>query len=86
MVRQDPVGNSEVGPMTDEERQMLKDIHEALLSVPPGSPKDVKPLLEDVRMVVRTYHRASWATRAVLWLIPLAAGIGVALEKIRGWF
>jgi hypothetical protein len=72
--------------MTDEERKMLKDIHAALLEVPAGSPKDMKPLLEDVRTVVRSYHRASWLTRSLIWLIPLAAGMGVAIEKIRGWF
>lgn len=72
--------------MTDEERQMLRDLHSALLEVPPGSPREARPLLEDIRIVIRAYHRANWATRAVVWLLPAVAGVGIAFQTIRGWF
>ena len=78
----DPDG---VDVVTEVERKMLKDIHDALLSVPPGSPSDARPLLEDIRTVVRAYQRASWATRAIVWLLPAIAGIGVAFTTIKGW-
>ena len=71
--------------MTDEERRMLREIHAALFAVPPGS-RDAQPLIEDVRVVVRAYQRASWATRALVWLLPSIAGVGIAIEKIRSWF
>ena len=71
--------------MTDDEQQMLRELHAALLEVPPGSPKDVRPLLEDVRIVVRAYQRASWATRALVWFLPTIAGLGAAIATIRGW-
>ena len=72
--------------VTEEEQQMLRDLHTALLGVPAGSPSDARPLLEDIRVVVRAYQRASWATRAVVWLLPAVAGLGVAYQTIRGWF
>lgn len=76
--------------MSDEDMQEMlqktRDLHSALLETPPGSPNDVRPLMEDIRVVVRSYHRASWATRALIWLLPAAAGVGIAAEKIRGWF
>lgn len=73
-------------PVTDDERQMLRDLHYALLEVPPGSSKETRPLIEEVRVVVRAYQRASWATRAIVWLLPAIAGIGVATQTIRNWF
>lgn len=72
--------------MTDKERQMLEDLHEALLGVPAGSGTDAKPLLEDIRVVVMAYKRASWATRALIWMLPAIAGIGVAFQTVKGWF
>lgn len=72
--------------MTDEQQRMLSDLHSALLDVPPGSPKDAKPLIEEIRIVVRAYQRGSWFARFVVWSLPAVAGIGIAMEKIRGWF
>lgn len=72
--------------MTDTERKMLEDLHKALLDVPPGSSKDARPLLEELRVVVKAYNRASWATRALVWLLPAIAGVGAAAQVIKGWF
>lgn len=71
--------------MTEEERKMLKDLHSALLEVPPGSPEGKKPLLEEIRAVTEAYKRANWITRAVVWLLPALAGIGVAIQQIKAW-
>jgi hypothetical protein len=75
--------------MTPEEHAMImkhselvKELHDALLAVPAGSPKDAKPLLEEIRMVVRAYNKASWVTRAVIWMLPTLAGLAVAYETI----
>ena len=72
--------------MTNDEREMLRDLHSALLEVPAGSSKDARPLIEEVRIVVRAYQRASWVTRVIVWLLPAIAGVGVAAQTIRGWF
>ena len=86
--------------MTDEERRMLSDLadsvdglikrvdklYASLLETPDGSPDDARPFLEEARIVIRAYQRASWATRALVWLLPAIAGVGIAVEKIRSWF
>ena len=73
--------------MTDEElRQKVSDLHMALLEVAPGSGSDAKPLIEEVRNVVRAYQRASWATRAMVWFVPTIAALGVSFKSIREWF
>ena len=71
--------------MTEEEQSMLRELHHALLGVPPGSPSDAKPLLEEIRIVVTAYKRATWATRALIWLLPAIAGVGIAIQTIRSW-
>lgn len=69
-------------PLTQSEQKMLKDLHDAFLSVPAGSPKDAKPLLVKIRAVVATYERASWLTRATVYLLPTVAGLGLAVQAI----
>lgn len=71
--------------LTDEERKMLIDLHRALMEVPPGAAKDARPLIADMRAVIDAHRRASWATRAFVWVIPTAAGLGLAVERILGW-
>lgn len=71
--------------MTPEDQQILHKIHDALFEVPAGSGPDEKPLIELIRIVVRSYQRASWATRAIVWLLPAIAGLGVAYQTIVGW-
>lgn len=80
-------------PMTEAERKMLREAHDgimelraALLEKAPGSPSDEKPLLEDIRIVIRAYKRASWATRAVIWALPTAALIGASLKSLVSYF
>jgi hypothetical protein len=68
--------------LTQSEKQMLQDLHDAFLSVPVGSPKGAKPLLEKIRSVVATYERASWLTRATVYLLPTLAGLGLAVQAI----
>lgn len=70
-------------PLTSEERQMLKDLHDSLMKSPAGSSDP--PLIEDLRRVVVAYNRASWATRAMIWLIPTTALIGASLNNILKW-
>lgn len=72
--------------MDENERKMLTELHDALLGIPAGSAKDARPLLEEIRVVVSAYKRASWATRAVIWLLPALAGLGVAVQTMRSWF
>lgn len=71
--------------MTDEQARMLEDLHTALMSVPPGSGPDAQPLIQEVRTVVNAYKRGSWAVRALIWLLPALAGVGIAIEKIAKW-
>ncbi|MFQ6554111.1 hypothetical protein AAD018_017345 [Aestuariibius insulae] len=79
--------------MTDEEREMLVEVHEQmgvlmrdLYGVPEGSPDDVRPLIYEMRTVVRAFQRASWVTRLLIWLLPTLAGLGVAIREITRWF
>ena len=68
--------------LTEDQEKMLEDLHNAFLSVPAGSPSDAKPLLEKIRTVVITHERASWLTRATVWLLPTVAGLGFAVQAI----
>lgn len=72
--------------MTDEEREMLAEIHEALFTVPVGSPDDERPLIHDIRTIVRAYSRARWSTRMIVWLLPTIAALGVAVKTIVTWW
>lgn len=72
--------------MTEEESAILRRIDEALFKVPAGSPKDTKPLIEGMRIMWLAYQRGSWAIRALIWILPAVAGVGMAYEKILGWF
>lgn len=71
--------------MDDQERRLLRELHDAFLKVPEGSPSGARPLLADIRVVVQAYQRASWVARALIWLLPAIAGVGVAVEKINTW-
>lgn len=71
--------------MTEEQSHQLDEIHRALFSVPPGSPKETKPLIEGMRIMWMAYQRGSWVVRAVIWILPAVAGVGIAWEKIMGW-
>lgn len=79
--------------MTEAERKMLYESHDAImelkkafLEVPPGSPKEERPLLENLRMVVKAYQRASWSTRALIYTVPVLAMLGASYQTILGWF
>ena len=72
--------------MTNAERKMLYEIHDALLGVPHGPLKDEKPLLEDIRHIVRAYNRFSWLGRSLIWFLPMAAGIGIAFDQLKNYF
>lgn len=71
--------------MTEEESKMVRRLHDAFLKVPEGSRPETRPLLEDIRMVVAAYHRASWLTRLIIWALPTLAGLGFAIQAIRDW-
>lgn len=71
--------------MTDEERKSLKDIHDALLSVPVGSSSDAKPLIEEIRVIVKAYNRSGWIVRSLLYLILTGAGVAASFDKIKEW-
>ncbi|MFQ6550511.1 hypothetical protein AADZ90_021420 [Aestuariibius sp. 2305UL40-4] len=86
--------------MTDGERKLLQEVHSQmgevrdemaalmrdLYGVPDGSPSDVRPLIHEIRIVVRAYQRASWVTRLLIWVLPTIAGLGVAIREIGKWF
>ena len=79
--------------MTEDERKMLREMHtqmaelrQALFDPPAGAGEDEHPLIHDIRTVVRAYKRASWVTRALMWLLPTVAGLGVAGKEISRWF
>lgn len=65
---------------------MLHQLHQAFFGVPPGSPQDARPLVEDIRSLVTAYKRGSWFARFVVWAITGTAGVGIAIQTIRGWF
>ncbi|WP_299830649.1 hypothetical protein [uncultured Roseobacter sp.] len=71
--------------MTHEESQMVRDLHDALLRVPPGSPSDDRPLLEEIRLVVRAYRRGSWIAKVVVWGAPVIVSAVIGWEKIYNW-
>ena len=70
--------------MTDDERQMLIDLHNAFMKSPAGS--DDPPLIVEIHKVVKAWQRASWGGRVLFWLLPAAAGVGIAIEKFYDWF
>lgn len=69
--------------MTPDESARLDAIYRALME--PAADGD-KALIERISAVVKAYERGAWAMRAVLWLLPALAGIGVAYTAIRDWF
>jgi len=71
--------------MDDDQARQLDTIYRALFDVPEGSPSDTQPLIAELRRVVLAYKRASWATRAIIWVLPTLAGLGVAIKTIAGW-
>ena len=78
--------------MTREESRMLREVHTQmgkllydLYEVPKGSPEDVRPLIQEIRIVVRAYQRSRWATRLVMWILPAVAGVGLAIEALSRW-
>ncbi len=75
--------------VTDEEREMLRELHTAFLSIPTGSPPGTLPFIQEVRIVVRAYGRLSWFGRLVAWfmaMVAATAATGKALQVIRSWF
>lgn len=75
-----------VRKVTDEEHRMIMEMHQAFMRLPPGAGKNDKPLIEEIRAVVKTHQRASWATRAFIWAIPTLALLGASLQSILKWF
>jgi len=66
--------------MTNEERQKLDDIHSALFKKPAGAGPNDRALIEDIRVVVQAYKRASWVTRVTVWILPTIAAIGASFQ------
>lgn len=63
--------------MTDEERVMLLELHNAFLKKPLGAGEKDKPLLEDVREIVQAYKRFGWLFKTILWATPIISGVAV---------
>lgn len=72
--------------MDEKQEKQLDTIYRALFEVPEGSPPGTEPLISDLRRVVMAYKRATWTTRAVIWVLPTLAGLGVAIKTVVGWF
>ena len=79
--------------MNDEERKLLndthgmaKEVHDALLKVPSGSPKAERPLLTDLRMMVRTWRGLTLSVKIFVWAVTTIAGVGIAGSTILSWF
>jgi hypothetical protein len=70
--------------MSDKDK--CDELHDVFLKVPAGSPDDEKPLVHDLRLMVRAYKRTSWAFRMLSWGIPTIAALGVAAKTIAEWF
>jgi hypothetical protein len=70
----------------EESIKMQREMHTAFFEGPAGSPEGTKPLIEGMRIMWAAYQRGSWAFRAIVWLLPAIAGVGIAAEKIHGWF
>lgn len=71
--------------MNEEERKMLKDVHDALFAVPIGSASDKEPLIIRANAALDKLDKGSWTVRTLIWLLPLLAGLGIALKEISGW-
>lgn len=79
--------------MNEDERKLLhdthdmaKEVHDALLEVPTGSPRAERPLLVDLRLMVRAWKGLIFSVKALVWLIPTIAGVGIAWRTIAEWF
>mgnify|MGYP000477646794 CR=1 FL=1 len=68
------------------EKDKCEELHNIFTKVPAGAPDDEKPLIHDLRLMVRAYKRTSWAFRMLAWGIPTTAGLGVAVKTIADWF
>lgn len=69
--------------MTDEERKMLHDLHDAFMK-PPLAGGD--PLIKRISGVVVVAERSSWATK---WGIRIFIGLGTiaaATASLRGYW
>lgn len=71
--------------MDEEERKMLRDVHDALFAVPIGSPSDREPLIIRANAALDKLDRGSWTVRTLIWLLPVLAGMGIAFKEITGW-
>ncbi len=68
--------------MHDKEKAMLLEIYTALFEVPPGSSKDAKTLMVEIRDAVKFHQRTAWTARMVVWALPTLAGLGVAVKTL----
>lgn len=81
--------------MTDDEREILlglqRDMDElmkfraAFMELPIGSDKEDKPLLEEIRTVVRAWAWLSRTSRVLVILTPIVTTIGGAIAGILFW-
>lgn len=69
--------------VTDEERKMLKDLHDAFFKAPHGKQE---ALIVKVARMADAYEKGHFLARIVLFGLPMVAAVLVAAEQIRERF
>jgi len=68
--------------MSDEEREMLRDLHRALCVPPPGQQRS---LLQRTAETVDKVERGEWAVKTLVRIVMTAGGIVGALIALQAW-
>lgn len=69
--------------MDDKEKQMLTDLHQALMVAPvPGT----DPLVVRIQRVVQSYERTGWFFRIMIWFFAALGSVAVTITALWRFF
>lgn len=71
----------QVADIQDRQRK-ADELHDALLEVPVGSPKDAQPLLTEVRVMLNAYKRGTGVVRGLVISVPVVGAAWAALPDL----
>ena len=73
----------EAEKIREETNDMVRQMHHAFFEVPIGSSE--RPLIEDLREVVKTYKRLNWLSKAALYIAAGIGALGAAYATLKDW-
>jgi hypothetical protein len=76
------MARTEATGVSDEEREMLRDLHRALCVPPPGQSRS---LLQRAAETVEKVERGEWAVKALIRTVMTVGGIVGAIVALQSW-